>query len=185
MTTCKRFSFLSIVMLALLSLSAHASDKSLFEGLDLKLIRGKELKKEDLAGKVVVITNIATQCGYTGQLDELEALYQKYKDKGLVMVGVPSNDFGGQTPEGDEEVAKFCKINYGVTFPLATKQIVKGEQKSPLFQKLINADSDKKTEIKWNFEKFVIGRNGQLLGRFKSDVGPMSTSVTSLIEKNL
>ena len=133
----------------------------------------------------IVHTNIATQCGYTGQLDDLEALYQKYKDKGLLVVGVPSNDFGGQTPEGDQEVAKFCKINYGVTFPLALKQSVKGKDKTELFKKLTQADKSADQEIKWNFEKFIISRDGQLLGRFRSDVGPMSTSVTQLIEKNL
>lgn len=185
MTRCKVFSKLCALLLAFMTLSLHAEEKSLFEGLTLKLIKGKELNADDLKGKVVVVTNIATQCGHTGQLDELESLYQKYKDKGLVIIGVPSNDFGGQTPESDQEIAKFCKINYGVTFPLMTKQAVKGENKTALIERLIFTQSGKAQEIKWNFEKFVIGKNGQLLGRFKSDVKPMSTSVKSLIEKNL
>lgn len=185
MTRCKVFSKLCTLFLLCTVFSLHAEEKSVFQGLTLKLIKGKELSASDLKGKVVVITNIATQCGYTDQLDDLEALYQQYKDKGLVMIGVPSNDFGGQTPESDQEVAKFCKINYGVTFPLMTKQVVKGENKIPLIERLLAAQGGKSEEIKWNFEKFVIGKNGQLLGRFKSDVKPMSTSVKSLIEKNL
>lgn len=144
----------------------------------------KETTLNEYKGKPILIVNIATQCGYTKQLDALEKVYEKYKGKGLVVLGIPSNDFGGQTPEGDEDVKKFCKLRYGVTFPLTTKQIVKGEGKHPLVQELISADG-KKEEIAWNFEKFLLDKNGKLVGRYKSAVTPDSAEVTSAIEKAL
>ena len=124
---------------------------------------GETIKLEDLKGKAVLVVNIATQCGYTPQLDNLEKVHQKYKDKGLVVIGIPSNDFGGQTPESDKEVAKFCKINYGAS--------------------LIKQDGE--GEIRWNFEKFLIGKDGKLVKRFRSGVKPDSDEVTSKIEKQL
>jgi len=122
-------------------------------------------------GKVVLVANIATRCGYTGQLDGLEKIYQKFKDKGLVVLGVPSNDFGSQTPENNDEVKKFCKLKYGVSFPLTPKMIVKGPQKDPLFKFLTNTESGEK-EIGWNFEKFLVDRSGKLVNRFSSKVEP-------------
>lgn len=144
----------------------------------------KETTLNEYKGKSLLIVNIATQCGYTKQLDGLEKLYAKYKDKGLVVLGIPSNDFGGQTPESDEDVKKFCKLRYGVTFPLTTKQIVKGDKKHPLVADLITADG-KSAEIAWNFEKFLIDKNGKFVARFKSSVEPMSDELVKNIEKTL
>lgn len=175
----------SLLFLALFTLTPAWGSDSVFKGEELKLIKGESLKEADLKGKVIVLTNIATQCGYTGQLDDLEALYQKYKSKGLIVIGAPSNDFGGQTPEANEQVASFCKINYGVTFPLVLKQVVSGKDKTPLFSKLLAADEKNMGEIKWNFEKFVIDKNGQVVGRFRSDTKPLSDELTKLIESKL
>lgn len=144
---------------------------------------GETIKLEDLKGKAVLVVNIATQCGYTPQLDNLEKVHQKYKDKGLVVIGIPSNDFGGQTPESDKEVAKFCKINYGASYTLSKKSVVKGDGKHPLIANLIKQDGE--GEIRWNFEKFLIGKDGKLVKRFRSGVKPDSDEVTSKIEKQL
>ena len=129
-------------------------------------------------GKNVLVVNIATRCGYTPQLEGLEKLHQSYKDKNFVVVGVPSNDFGKQTPEEDREVVNFCKLNYGVSFPLTGKTVVKGPNKHPLFKKLTPSE-----EIAWNFEKFLINQRGELVGRFNSSVEPTSEQVKTSIEK--
>lgn len=140
---------------------------------------GQDISLQSKKGKVVLIVNIATRCGFTGQLDDLEKLYQKYKDKGLEIIAVPSNDFAGQTPEGDEEVATFCRLEYGVSFPITTRTIVKGENRHPLFNYLL----DENEEISWNFEKFLIDKSGNLVRRFNSRILPLSKEITSSIEK--
>jgi len=144
----------------------------------------KETTLGEYKGRPILIVNIATRCGYTRQLEKLEKIYLKYKEKGLVVLGIPSNDFGGQTPEQDPDVKKFCKLRYGVTFPLTPKQTVKGETQLPLIQKLIAADGQNQ-EIAWNFEKFLISKEGQLIARFKSSIEPDSTELITAIEKSL
>ncbi len=134
-------------------------------------ISGQSMDLSAYKGKPVLLVNIATQCGYTPQLKSLETLYQKYKDKGLVVIGVPSNDFGGQTPQENKDVKKFCELNYGVTFPLTIKTVVKGKDKHPLITHLISESTDK-NEIGWNFEKFLVGKDGKVVGRYSSSVKP-------------
>lgn len=146
--------------------------------------KGLAMDVKEHKGKVVLVVNIATRCGYTGQLDGLEKLYQKFKNKGLVVLGVPSNDFGSQTPEGNEEVKKFCKLNYGVSFPLAAKTVVSGPQKDPLFQRLTKSKEGIK-EIAWNFEKFLLDQDGQLIKRFPSATKPDDASFISAINSAL
>lgn len=149
--------------------------------ISLKKTDGETLKMAELKGKTVLFVNVATRCGYTGQLDDLEKLYQKYKEKKFVIVGIPSNDFGGQTPEGDKEVAKFCRLKYGVTFPLTEKTPVLGANKPELIKVLMNNGP----EISWNFEKFLVNKEGKVVGRFKSQVAPLSKELTGNIEKVL
>jgi len=146
--------------------------------LKLEQVNGKVLELEKLKGNPIVFVNIATRCGYTGQLDDLEKLYQKYKAKGLIVVGMPSNDFGGQTPESNKDVGKFCRLKYGVTFPLVKKSIVKGPKKSLLAKSLV-ADGE---EISWNFEKFIVNKEGKVVSRYKSGVEPLSKDLTKRIE---
>lgn len=149
-----------------------------------KSSKGKDIDFSKYKNKVVLVTNIATRCGFTPQLDDLEKLYIKLKDNDFVMLGVPSNDFGGQTPESSEKAAEFCRLNYGVTFPILKKQVVSGEERSKLFryfQKQIGEDFN----VKWNFEKFIIGKDGKLKGSFRSSVKPMSEEITNLITKEL
>ena len=151
--------------------------------MDIDPVSFGKLKNNN--SKATLIVNIATKCGYTPQLEGLEALHQKYKDKGLKVVGVPSNDFGGQNPEDQKGTKEFCKLNYGVSFPIWGKQVIKPSKASPLFKKLVLA-SDKK-EVGWNFEKFLLDENYKLVKRFPSRTKPNSDeiikSVTSLLEK--
>lgn len=146
---------------------------------EIKDIKGKPLKLSRYKGSPLLIVNIATQCGYTGQLGDLEKLYQTYKSKGFEILGIPSNDFGGQTPEEDLEVAKFCKLNYGVSFTLSKKSVVKGTSAHPLIKFLIKKDDG--TEISWNFEKFLIDANGKLIKRFKSSVSPLDNKIIKFL----
>jgi glutathione peroxidase len=151
---------------------------------DLNPSRGGKAKLAEFKAKAYLAVNIATQCGYTPQLDKLQKLSDKYKDKGLVVIGFPSNDFGGQTPESDKDVAKFCKLNYGVTFPLYKKGPVSGESKQKLYSYLTSNAPDK-GEVKWNFEKFLLNSKGEVVQRYRSGVNPMSEAVTEEVEKLL
>lgn len=174
---------MKFLILFLLSFSAFAQD---IYQIKEKSIEGKEVSLGDYKGKVLLIVNIASQCGYTPQLDKLEALHKQYKDKGLVVLGVPTNDFGGQTPEDDAAMKEFCSKKYNVTFPLLSKKTVQGKDKRPLYKYLTEKTSkDLKGEIGWNFEKFLISRKGEVVGRMKSSVEPMDKEMTSKIEAQL
>ena|SRR5258705_8122902 len=131
-------------------------------------------------GKKILIVNTASQCGYTPQYEGLEKLYETYKDK-LVIVGFPANNFGGQEPGTNTEIKEFCKKNYGVTFPMAAKVSVKGEDMAPIFKWLCNKSENGvlDAEIKWNFGKFLLDENGNLIQYFPSKVTPMSEEITS------
>lgn len=146
----------------------------------LKDENGKEVKFESFKGKGLLIVNIATKCGFTGQLDDLEKLYKKYEKRGFVVVGIPSNDFAGQTPEGNKEVVKFCRLNYGTTFPILEKIVVTGEQMHPLFKYLTKL---KDGSVKWNFEKFLFDKDGKFVDYYLSMTNPMSDNVIENIEK--
>ena len=133
-----------------------------------------------------MIVNVASRCGYTKQYSKLETLYRKYKDRGLVVVGIPANNFGGQEPGTDQEIETFCKRNYDVTFPMFDKVGVKpGEKQHPLYAALTGKDSVSPGEVKWNFAKFLVGRDGKLITRFVSADEPDSEKVTEAIEKAL
>lgn len=165
-------------------------DKKVAGPLDFKMtgIDGKEVDLAQYKGKVVLLVNVASQCGYTPQYKGLQTLYEKYEKAGLVVIGVPSNDFGQQEPGSNEEIVKFCKTNYRVTFPMLAKVAVKGEGKVPLYRHLTSKESNPKfggDEIRWNFEKFLIGRNGEVAGRFKSGVEPDSDELVKAIATEL
>lgn len=147
-------------------------------------IGGDPIKMAQYKGKPLLIVNIATRCGYTDQLEGLEALYKKHKDKGLMVLGIPSNDFGGQTPEGEKQVKEFCKLNYGVTFPLTKKAVVKGDKAHPLIKNMV-AQTPNKEEIAWNFEKFLIDKDGKVVQRFKSAVKTDDPELNAKLESIL
>ena len=138
----------------------------------------------DYSGKVVMIVNTASRCGFTGQYQGLEELYQKYKDRGFVIIGVPSNDFGGQEPGTHEEIASFCKINYGVSFPITAKYHVRGSQAHPFYM-WAKKELGFGTAPKWNFHKYILDRQGQLVDYFHSIIPPMSSRVIKAVEKYL
>lgn len=150
-------------------------------------IDGKSAPLAAFKGKTILLVNVASRCGYTPQYAGLEALYQKYKDKGLVVVGVPANNFGGQEPGTDEQIKEFCTRTYNVTFPMMSKVSVKGEDKTPLYQFLTDTTANPQTggEIRWNFTKFLIDGNGKAIARFESKVAPESSEMAGAIEKAL
>jgi len=147
-----------------------------------KDITGKDFDMKSLKGKVVLVVNIASQCGYTPQLESLEAVYNKYKAKNFVVLGVPTNDFGGQTPEDDAAIKEFCSKNYNVTFPILKKQTVVGKDKRPLY-KYIGEKSP--GDMKWNFEKILFNKEGKIVDRFPSKVAPFDAPVIKKIESLL
>lgn len=130
-------------------------------------------------GKKILIVNTASECGYTKQYEGLQALHEKYKDK-LVIVGFPANNFGAQEPGSNEEIGAFCKKNYGVSFPMAAKISVKGDDTAPIYKWLCNKTENGvlDAEVGWNFNKFLIDENGNLLAHFESKVEPMSEEIT-------
>ncbi len=144
-------------------------------------IAGKPVPLADYKGKVVLVVNVASKCGYTPQYEGLEALYKKYKDRGLVVLGFPANNFMSQEPGTNEEIGAFCKSKYGVTFPMFSKISVKGDDKAPLYQFLTSTGG----EIPWNFTKFLVGKDGKPIQRFAPNVAPDAAELSGAIEKAL
>jgi glutathione peroxidase len=162
-------------------MSAHAKN---LHDFTLTGIDGKPLPLQQFNGSVVLVVNTASECGYTGQYEGLEKLWLTYKDKGLVVVGVPSNDFGAQEPGSKEEIATFCKLNYGVTFPLADKTVVKGESAHPLYV-WAGSKAGMVGKPKWNFHKYLFARDGAFIDWFATPTEPMSGKIPSAVEKAL
>jgi len=155
-------------------------------GFTLNSIDGKPAPLADYKGKVVMIVNVASQCGYTPQYSALEAIYEKYKDQGFVILGFPANNFGAQEPGTNEEIKTFCSRKYSVTFPMYAKISVKGDDQAPLYGYLTKeTGAGIAGDIKWNFTKFLVDRNGNVVQRFEPAVTPDSKEVTAAIEKRL
>ena len=150
--------------------------------MSLRALDGQPLAADALAGKVVLFVNVASQCGYTPQYKGLQALYDAHKGDGLVIVGVPCNQFGGQEPGSPEQIKGFCELNYGVKFPLLEKQEVNGASRSPLYAALVSSPAGGGADVKWNFEKFLVGRDGKVLARFPSSVAPDSAELLAAIK---
>jgi len=163
-------------------ISATAADLG---SIPFKDIKGKETSLKDYKGKVVLIVNTASKCGNTPQYTPLEALYAKYKDKGLVVIGFPCNDFGGQEPGSADEIQEFCKTKYTVTFPLMEKIHVKGAEQHPLYAALTGEKGAFPGDVKWNFGKFLIGKDGKPIARFEPKTQPDSAEVVAAVEKAL
>ncbi|MFM2477032.1 glutathione peroxidase [Celerinatantimonas sp. MCCC 1A17872] len=169
-------------------------------------IDGTPTSLEEFSGSVVLIVNVASKCGLTPQYEQLVELYHQYKDKGLVVLGFPANNFAAQEPGSNGEIATFCSATYGVDFPMAEKISVNGDDRHPLYQALIDAKPhalrnagmsfekrlkekglgvENETDVTWNFEKFLVSRDGEVIGRFAPDIVPTDERVTSEIEKAL
>jgi glutathione peroxidase len=153
----------------------------------LNSLDGKPAPLAEYRGKVVLIVNVASRCGYTPQYTGLEKIYEKYKDRGFVILGFPANNFGGQEPGTNEEIKTFCSSKYQVTFPMYSKVSVKGADATPLYQFLTDKKGNPATggEIEWNFTKFLVDRNGKVISRFEPAIEPESPGVTGAIEKAL
>jgi glutathione peroxidase len=159
---------------------------SLYE-FTLNSIDGQPAPLAAYKGKVLLLVNVASKCGFTPQYKELEAVYEKYKEQGLLVVGFPANNFMGQEPGSNEEIKTFCSRTYNVTFPLYSKISVKGDDKAPLYQYLTDKATNPEFggEIKWNFTKFLVGRDGTIVARFEPTVKPDAPNVLAAIEKAL
>src|SRR3954451_2720566 len=153
----------------------------------VKTIDGKEQNLSDYKGKVVLFVNVASKCGLTPRYKGLEALYEKYKEQGFVIVGFPANNFGSQEPGTNEEIKQFCTAKYNVTFPMMSKISVKGDEKHPLYKFLTEGKAGKEFagDIEWNFAKFLVDRNGNVMARFASKTTPDSPQLTEAVEKAL
>ena len=149
-------------------------------------IDGNEIKMDKFKGKVLLIVNIASQCGFTGQLEDLQIIQDQYKDKNFTIIGVPTNDFGGQTPEDDKGMKEFCQKKYKVNFPLLQKATIIGKDKRQLYKFLTEDAGNKvKGDVGWNFVKFLVDKEGNVVDRFTSLTNPSSGSVKKAIEKLL
>src|SRR6059036_4077460 len=147
-------------------------------------IDGRPVDLSKYQGRVVLMVNVASQCGFTPQYEGLEELYKKYAANGLSILGFPSNDFGAQEPGSDAEIAQFCKQNYGVEFDMFSKIVVRGPGQAPLY-KYLTTHPKFSGQVDWNFEKFLIARNGDVIARFKSEIEPASKQMVSAIENAL
>ena len=173
--------------------------------IPLNTLAGSPASLREHAGKVLLIVNVASKCGLTPQYEGLEALYRRYRDQGLVVLGFPANDFAGQEPGSNQEIADFCTTNFGVDFPMFEKIEVTGEAKHPVYQALTSAEPEvavsadafrdklrgygmtptPEPEVAWNFEKFVVGRSGAVMARFAPDTAPDDPRLIEVIEREL
>jgi glutathione peroxidase len=144
-------------------------------------LNGQALQLSDFENKAVLVVNVASECGLTPQYEGLQALYERYKDKGLVVLGVPCNQFGKQEPGSDQEIADFCTTKFSVNFPMTTKTEVNGDNRHPLYEFLIEGGDD----IEWNFAKFLVSKDGHILQRFNAKLDPLNESIVQAIEQAL
>lgn len=166
--------------------SAPNAPKSIYD-FKMKDIDGKDVKLKSYKGKVLLVVNTASKCGYTPQFEGLERTYQKYKNQGFLVLGFPANNFKGQDPGTDKEIKDFCTLKYGVTFPMFSKISVKGEDQHPLYAYLTDPKTNPQFagDISWNFNKFLIDRKGNIVARFTSKDAPDGEAVTQALEKYL
>ena len=165
---------------------AQAQARSIYD-IELPLLDGQTARLSEYEGKVVLAVNVASKCGFTPQYAGLEAIYERYADRGFVVLGFPCNQFFNQEPGSAEKIQQFCSDNYGVTFPLFAKLDVKGSNQHPLYAILSEAadDAGKAGNVKWNFEKFLVGRDGSVVRRFRSKVVPEDPELVKAIDSLL
>lgn len=174
------------LMLSIATVMAVAQSTSIYD-FTLKSIDHQPVSLKSYSGKAVLLVNVASRCGFTPQYAGLEALYEKYKDRGLVIVGIPANNFASQEPGTEEEIKKFCSSKYNVTFPMMAKVSVLGDDETPLYKFLTDKSANPQIggDIKWNFTKFLFDRNGKPVARFEPNVTPDSPQVQAAIESAL
>ena len=190
-----RFAWVALILIATASISIASRNAdptggtmmtSLYD-FTLKDIEHKEINLGQYRGKVLLLVNVASRCGYTPQYEGLQKVYLKYKDRGFVILGFPANNFMGQEPGTDEEIKTFCSTKYNVTFPIFSKISVKGDDMHPLYKFLTSKETnpDFGGDIKWNFNKFLVDKQGKIIGRFEPAIKPESDQVIQAIEKAL
>lgn len=176
---------LLLLLTALFTASIPTMHATTAFDITVKDIKGKDVSLDAYRGKVVLIVNVASRCGFTKQYTGLEALYAKYQDKGLVVLGFPCNQFGGQEPGTEEEIQQFCSVKFNVKFPLFAKVEVNGPGRAPLFTFLTGDESPFPGKVGWNFNKFLVGRDGKLISRYESKVDPESDELVKAVEAAL
>ena len=159
------------------------NSKTLFD-FKINSINGGELDLSSFKGKTILLVNVASKCGFTNQYDDLQNLYDNFKDKGLIVIGIPTNQFGGQEPGSEKEIKNFCETNFNITFPMTSKYEVKGANAHPIYI-WANDTFGKSTVPKWNFHKILINKNGKIEDTFASFTGPLSNKVVKKIEQIL
>lgn len=175
-----------VVLVVTLAVSAPAAATAAvsWKAMDLVAIDGKALPPERLVNKVVLVVNTASLCGFTPQYEGLQALWSRYRDRGFVVLGIPSNDFGGQEPGSEAKIKDFCEVNFGITFPMTTKQKVRGPGAHP-FYRWAEAEGGADAVPAWNFHKVLVGKDGRLIGAFPSQVEPSDAKLIRAIESAL
>ena len=168
-------------------LAGHADSGDSIYDFTVNDIDGNEVSLESYRGKVILIVNVASKCGFTPQYEGLQSLYEKYRDRGFVVIGFPANNFLGQEPGTDQEIKDFCTLNFGVSFPMFSKISVKGKDIHPLYRYLTNKKTNPEFggSIKWNFTKFLVDREGKIVARFQSKQNPESSTVVEALESLL
>lgn len=176
---------LSLILIMTVVLTGMVSAQKNFHSFKTKTIDGKEFDLSSLKGKKVLVVNTASKCGLTPQYKELEALYKQYKDRNFVIIGFPANNFLSQEPGTNEEIKAFCELNYGVSFPMMSKISVKGKDIDPIYKWLTQKSENGKldAEVSWNFQKFMIDENGNLVDYASPRESPASEKITAWIEK--
>ena len=182
--------FTSIALIVSSSINARINEKGgeksdNINDIVVKDTDGKNVKLSEYNGKVLLIVNVASECGFTKQYSGLEKIYEKYKDKGFEILAFPCNDFGGQEPGSNEEIKNFCTTKFSVSFKIFDKIKILGKEKSSLYKRLTDNTVTKSGEVKWNFEKFLISKEGKIISRFPSIVTPESDEITNAIETEL
>ena len=179
----KIFIYVVIIMFSFFNKTMSDSSKTFFD-FKINSINGVELDLSSFKGKTILLVNVASKCGFTNQYEELQKIYDDFKDKGLIVIGIPTNQFGGQEPGSEKEIKNFCETNFNITFPMTSKYEVKGDNAHPIY--IWAKDSfGKSTVPKWNFHKILINKNGKIEDTFASFTGPLSNKVVKKIEQIL
>ena len=175
--------YVLIIMFSFLNKTMSENTKKIYD-YKINSINGDELNLSKFEGKILLLVNVASKCGFTKQYNDLQSLYEKYSEKGFIVLGVPSNQFGGQEPGSDEEIKNFCETNFNITFPMTTKYDVKGKTAHPIYL-WAKETFGNSTIPKWNFHKILINRNGKVEDTFSSLTNPMSNKIIKKIESIL
>ena len=176
--------FLLIILMSLFTTNATSNYDKLAYDFSFDDINGSSIKLSEYKDKIIVVVNVASQCGFTNQYEDMQKIWEEYQNKGIVILGVPSNDFGGQEPGTNKEIKNFCEATFGITFPMTSKVSVKGENAHP-FYKWAKKNYGKSAVPKWNFHKIIIGKDGKIEDTFASLTNPSSKRFIKALEKAL